>query len=71
MVYKVSYVEVNSKFPGAIISEFERPEIGQRIQIGDNVFEIIEINDLMPPRGDFAFLHATVKFLNSAAEDGS
>ncbi len=68
MVYKVSYVVVGSDYPGAIINEFERPEVGQLIQIGDNIFRVVEVNDLMPPHGDFAFLHATISFVESAPE---
>ncbi|NDJ74821.1 MAG: hypothetical protein GYB65_01065 [Chloroflexi bacterium] len=61
MTYKVSYVVVGIDHPGAIVNEFEPPEIGGRIQIGKKTFEIVEIHEVMPPRGDFAFLHATVK----------
>jgi hypothetical protein len=63
MVYKVSYVVLGGEHPGAIINQFEQPEVGQVVQIGKSFFEIVEINELMPPRGDFAFLHATVRML--------
>lgn len=61
VTYKVSYVVIGGDHPGAIQNEFQRPEIGDTIQIGKNTFEIVEIYEVMPPRGDFAFLHATVK----------
>jgi hypothetical protein len=64
VTYKVSYVVIGGEHPGAIMNEFERPEVGGRVQIGKNVFEIVEIYEVMPPRGDFAFLHATVKPVN-------
>jgi hypothetical protein len=65
MVYKVSYVVLGGGYPGAIINEFEQPEVGQQVKIGKNTFEIVEINELMPARGDFAFLHATVKLVEA------
>jgi hypothetical protein len=61
MTYKVSYVVIGGEHPGAIVNEFERPKVGGHVQIGQNTFEIVEIFEVMPPRGDFAFLHATVK----------
>lgn len=61
MTYKVSYVVLGGEHPGAIVNEFERPEVGGRIEIGKSVFEIIEVYEVMPPRGEFAFLHATVR----------
>lgn len=61
ITYKVSYVVIGGEHPGAIVNESERPEVGNRIQIGKNSFEVVEIYEVMPPRGDFAFLHATVK----------
>ncbi len=61
MTYKVSYVVIGGEHPGAIVNEFRRPQVGDHVQIGKNTFEIVEIYEVMPPRGDFAFLHATVK----------
>lgn len=68
MVYKVSYVVQDGSFPGAVITEFERPEVGSEVIIGKVRFEIIEVNELMPPRGDFAFLHATLRPVDQEAE---
>ena len=61
MTYKVSYVVIGGEHPGAIVNEFQRPKIGDRVQIGKYTFEVVEIYEVMPARGDFAFLHATVK----------
>jgi hypothetical protein len=61
MTYKVSYVVIGGEHPGAIVNELKRPEVGDHVQIGKNTFEVVEIYEVMPPRGDFAFLHATVK----------
>jgi hypothetical protein len=61
MIYKVSYVVQGGEFPGGIQNEYERPRIGGTVQIGPNEFEVVEIHEIMPPRDDFQFLHATVK----------
>jgi hypothetical protein len=60
MIYKVSYVVQGGEYPGGIKNEEERPEAGDYVQIGPRRFEIVEIFEIMPPRDDFQFLHATV-----------
>jgi hypothetical protein len=60
MIYKVSYVVEGGEFPGGIKSQEERPEVGKTVQIGPRQFEIIEVYEIMPPRDEFLFLHATV-----------
>ncbi len=62
-VYKVSYVIKNSDHPGGIINLEEQPTIGQKIQLGDLELQIIEIFELMPPRGAFNYLHATCELV--------
>lgn len=71
MTYKVSYVVIGGGHPGAIVNELERPVVGGYVQIGKNIFEIVEIAEVMPPRDDFAFLHATVKAVESPVEEKS
>jgi len=61
MIYKVSYVVIGSQHPGAIINHIERPKVGDRVDIGHLTFEIVEIQEMMAPRNDFQFLHATVR----------
>ena len=63
MIYKVSYVVVGGKkkYPGGVMNQTERPKVGQRIQLGNMEFEIMEVASVMPPNDDFEFLHATVK----------
>jgi hypothetical protein len=61
MIYKVSYVVIGGEYPGGIRNESERPEVGDIVQIGRAQFEIMEIHEIIPPRDDFQFLHATVK----------
>ena len=65
MIYKVSYVVQGGDHPGAIVNEDEKPEVGQRVTLGDKDFEVIEVVDLMPARGDFSFLHVTVKSIDT------
>ena len=61
MIYKVSYVVMGGEHPGGIMNHIKRPGVGDRVEIGKLTFEIVEIHEVMPPRGDFQFLHATVK----------
>ncbi|MGD8458655.1 MAG: hypothetical protein PVF83_19945 [Anaerolineales bacterium] len=58
-VYKVSVVVTKSEHPGAILNMDEAPEVGKTISLGKEEFVILEVFELMPPRGDFFFLHAT------------
>ena len=60
-IYKVSYVVQGGDHPGAIVNEEKKPEVGERVKLGAQEFEVIEIVDLMPARGDFSFLHVTVQ----------
>lgn len=61
ITYKVSYVVTGGTHPGAIVNETQRPQAGDQVWIGKTRFEVIEVQEVMPPRGDFAFLHATVR----------
>jgi hypothetical protein len=61
MIYKVSYVVVGKPHPGTIVNQDGPPSVGDRIELGDEQFEVVEVLDLVPPRGDFAFLHATCR----------
>jgi hypothetical protein len=67
MIYKVSYVVSGGGHPGAIMNEYEMPKLGDRVEIGDKMFEVVEVLEMTPPRGDFQYLHVTVK---PVAEDG-
>jgi hypothetical protein len=65
MIYKVSYVVVGGEHPGAIANVDKPPQVGDRVKLGNYDFEIIEILELMPPRGEFSFLHATCKMVEA------
>lgn len=61
--YKVSYVVAGGEHPGAIINMDTRPEIGEEVAFDGRIFEILEVMELMPPVGNFGFLHATCRYL--------
>jgi len=67
-VYKVSYVIKNSEHPGGIINLEEQPKIGQNIHLGDLELQIVELQELMPPRGAFNYLHVTCKLVEQEKE---
>ena len=60
-VYKVSYVIMDSDLPGAIVNRHRRPRIGEKIKLGTETFQVVEVLDLMPPRGEFRYVHAACK----------
>jgi hypothetical protein len=59
--YKVSIVILGYEHTGAIVNLNEMPQVGQRVKVGEAEVEIVEVMELMPPRGDFHFLHATCR----------
>jgi hypothetical protein len=61
VIYKVSFVVQGGTHPGGIQNLDKRPEIGDLLELGNNRFEIIEVLEIIPPRGDFAYLHATCR----------
>jgi hypothetical protein len=67
-VYKVSYVIRNSNHPGGIINLEEQPKIGENIHLGDLELQIVELHELMPPRGAFNYLHVTCKLVEKEDE---
>jgi hypothetical protein len=60
-IYKVSYVIVGIDHPGMILNQEAMPQKGETIQLGDNKFEVIEVLELVPPRGDFHYIHVTCR----------
>ncbi|MBC8098180.1 MAG: hypothetical protein H7Y11_01945 [Armatimonadetes bacterium] len=71
MIYKVSYVVANGDYPGGIKNEDHYPQPGMRVQIGRTEFEVTQVHAIMPPRGDFQFLHATVKPTSAASDEAA
>ena len=64
-VYKVSYVVTGSEHPGAIVNLNHAPAVGEHINLGDHKFEVVEVLNLVPPRGDFHYIHATIRLLST------
>ncbi len=63
MIYKVSYVVVGKPHLGAIVNLDAPPRVGDRIQLGDETLRVTQVTDLIPPRGDFAYLHVTCRLM--------
>jgi hypothetical protein len=61
MIYKVSYVVVGKPHPGEIVNMDTPPRVGDQVVLGDETFEVTEVVDLIPPRGEFAYLHVTCR----------
>nr|MBN1229915.1 hypothetical protein [Anaerolineae bacterium] len=66
MIYKVSYVVIGGEHPGAIANADEPPKVGDIVKLGRHEFKVLDVMELMPPRGGFAFLHATCQMLPSS-----
>lgn len=61
IIYKVSYVVEGGNHPGAIINEDHLPEPGDAVSFDGNNYIVTDVVELMPPIGDFGFLHASCK----------
>jgi hypothetical protein len=59
--WKVSYIIKGSSLPGGIINLNFAPEVGEIINIGNDELEILEAKELIPPRGEFHYVHVTCK----------
>ncbi|MFM8320677.1 MAG: hypothetical protein ACKOC5_07135 [Chloroflexota bacterium] len=58
-IYKVSYVVIGNDFPGTILNQDSLPQKGERVRLGDREFDVVEVLELVPPRGDFHYIHVT------------
>jgi hypothetical protein len=61
VIYKVSFVVQGGTHPGGIQNLNQRPEVGDQLSLAGLKLEIVEVLEIIPPRGDFAYLHATCK----------
>ena len=61
MIYKVSFVVQGGGHPGAIQNMEKRPENGDRVKLGNKFYEIVEVLEIIPSRGEFGYLHATCR----------
>jgi len=60
-IYKVSYVITGKDHPGTILNQEKMPQKGAPVQLGDEVFEIVEVLELVPQRGEFHYIHVTCR----------
>ncbi len=67
MIYKVSYVVVGKPHMGTIVNLDAPPRVGDQVQLGDELCEVAEVVDLIPPSEDFAYLHVTCRLVQEAA----
>lgn len=63
-IFKVSYVIKGSDYPGGIINLSNRPVEGETLQVSDLNLKVLEVIELMPPRGDFYYYHVTCQISN-------
>ncbi|MGB9776493.1 MAG: hypothetical protein ACPLYD_08475 [Anaerolineae bacterium] len=70
MIYKVSYVVLGGRHPGAIVNRDTPPRLGEVVALGEEQFEVVEVTDLIPPQGDFAYLHVTLRPLEEKPRSG-
>jgi hypothetical protein len=67
-IYKVSYVIADGDHPGAILNQDSLPRKGDTVMLGERSFEIVEVLELTPPRGDFHYIHVTLHTLKKTAD---
>jgi len=60
-IYKVSYVIKGSDHPGGIVNLDKKPVEGEMLQISGLSLRVVEVIELIPPRGDFYYIHTTCK----------
>jgi hypothetical protein len=68
LFFKVSFVVVGGRHPGAIMTVEERPLIGDEIIFNGSVYKVTEVMELMPPVDNFGFLHATCEYTRPAEQ---
>ncbi|TEU14157.1 MAG: hypothetical protein E3J21_16660 [Anaerolineales bacterium] len=61
MIYIVSFVVQGGGHPGAIQNMEKRPDKGDRVKLGDKFYEVVEVVEIVPARGEFGYLHATCR----------
>jgi hypothetical protein len=65
VIYKVSLVVLDGAHPGGIQNLDHHPQVGEELVIGDLCFEIIQVTELLPPYGDYSYLHATCRLVEN------
>ena len=62
-IYKISIVVRGRRDIGGIQNLEEEPKVGDILLLGNDRFEIQELVELMPPRGNFVYLHAMCRLI--------
>jgi hypothetical protein len=68
-VYKVSYVIIGNDYPGTILNQDHAPQPQEIVKLGDNLYRVVEALELVPPRGEFRYFHATCLPIQPAQEE--
>jgi hypothetical protein len=58
-IYKLSIVVPGRRDIGGIQNLDKEPKPGDIVVLGKEAYKIIDIVELMPPRGNFIYLHVT------------
>jgi hypothetical protein len=62
-IYKISVVVPGRRDIGGIQNLEQEPKVGDILLLGNDRFEIKELVELMPPRGNFVYLHAICRLI--------
>jgi hypothetical protein len=62
-IYKISIVVSGRRDIGGIQNLEQAPKVGDVLLLGNDRFEIKELVELMPPRGNFVYLHAMCRLI--------
>lgn len=57
-VYKLSIVVPGRRDIGGILNLEKEPKSGDIVVLGREEYKIVDLVELMPPRGNFIYLHA-------------
>jgi hypothetical protein len=68
MICKLSIVIPGAEHPGAIINTDSVPAVGDTLRLGDLTIRVVEVTELLPPRGDFHFVHATCRIVEGTED---
>lgn len=65
MIYKVSFVVLDDAHPGGIQNLDHQPEVGEELAFGKQRFQVVEVTELLPPYGNYSYLHVTCRLLDN------
>ena len=68
VLYKASFVVEGGTHPGTIMNLSARPELGAEVTFDGRIFQVTEVEELMPPIGSFGFIHVACIYLRDADE---